>query len=525
MTKVLREKTWLRDIIIISITYILIHGFMLILTGTFHDDWLSFFKDTVTKDMEGLESGRPYYSFVIEVVWNLPGYGYRILAFITYWISYLLIYATFYRITCNHRSEAVLITLICMAVPVNDARVLLANYPYGLGMMLFYAGLCLLAGNIRKLQMVPIRAVILGLFFLSFTLNSNLVLYGVVILYLMVVFKIRYIYKYLDFIFLPVAFYLLNHQLFPVYGAYANYNVVTIDKLKWAVLSIPVILADTLVTFIKLICPNNTRCWITIFISLIALMTGRSVLKLFFDKSNAETIYPVEDEKTLGSRSLAFLFGIVTLIAGVFPYAVVRQDTHIAFTGIQGRDSIQAGLGLALMLIGGVNKKIRAGVVAFILVAGVFHFNTWYLNYQMEWYRQLFFQNEIEKIEDIKKGGNYLVKCVPESIVGDRRFYTWSGNTSAATGRKNVFALNGNGDKWILSDSKHMKSILSHYPMYTDYIDDHSWIDGEVELSVDMSRKDALALKALEMFDHHEFERRISTIGESQYSSCVQEAR
>ena len=125
MNKALREKAWLRDVIIISVIYILIHGFILILTGTFHDDWLSFFKETVTKDMEGFESGRPYYSFVIEAVWNLPGYGYRILAFITYWISYFLIYASFCRITFVRRSEVVLITLICMAALVNDAGGLL----------------------------------------------------------------------------------------------------------------------------------------------------------------------------------------------------------------------------------------------------------------------------------------------------------------------------------------------------------------------------------------------------------------
>ena len=88
MSDRIKNNKWLRDLLLISIVCLLIHGSMLILTGTFHDDWLSFFHDARTKLMEGYESGRPYYSLIIMMIWNLPGYGYRILAFLTYWAAY-----------------------------------------------------------------------------------------------------------------------------------------------------------------------------------------------------------------------------------------------------------------------------------------------------------------------------------------------------------------------------------------------------------------------------------------------------
>lgn len=517
----------MQDVIVISLAYILIHGFMLFLTGTFHDDWISYFHDTTTKDMEGIESGRPYYSFLIELIWNLPGYGYRILSFFTYWASCLFIYGTFLFIRGIGRREARTIALICLAVPVNDARVLLANYPYAFGMMLFFAGSFLLMKNIDRLNRVPVRIAILLLFFCSFTLNSNLVLFGVVILFLLIKFGWRKIYRYLDFIALPVAFYALNRILFPVHGAYAEYNIVTSERLKWAILAIPETVTEFCVSIIRVVASENKVFWIAAGVGIVVILiscysSGRLTSKHFQWLSGIDNPTPsqmVEETDASGKKgALLFLLGLITLAVGLFSYVVIRQRSSIEIVGIQGRDAIQMGLGVAMMVVGGTNRRIRAALTAFILTVGVMHFNIWYLHYQTEWYRQLAYQKQIVNVQELADGGNYMVICQPETVLDDRRFYTWTGNTVAATGRQNVLMLNDEEDVSMLKDSSKMTSILSHYPMFRKYKADHSSVDGSILFSAEITRQETVRLKFLEIFNPERFEKEINQIGAMEFS-------
>lgn len=509
---IMSNKRIVRHVLLIISIYFLLHGFMLILTGTFHDDWLSYFHDVATKNMEGYESGRPYYSFVIELVWNLPGYGYRVLAFFTYLASYLFTYGIFCNIQEVGRCKALLITMISMALPINDARVLLANYPYALGMMFFFAGGYVLTRNLQKINKIWIRLSVLFLFLLSFTLNSNLVLYGIVILYLIIKNGPQKVYTIIDFIAIPILFFVINQKLFPVYGAYTNYNLVTLDRVKWALKSTPEIITETYVSLVRIIGKENTKVWIVLLLVSFFLLAVR----LFIRKRNKQEDNQEQTANGEQRDGILFLMGTIALVAGLLSYTVVRQYPNIAITGIQGRDSIQMGLGVAMMVIGGANRRIRTGVVSFIVFAGMFHFNTWYMNYQTEWYRQLAYQKKIVEVDDVFEGGNFIVNCSQPSPVADRRFYTWSGNTAAATGRRNVFILNGERDTDILNNSGSMESILSHYPMFSEY-EYKQEVTGIIDYQVNISNEDALHMKVLELFDQKQFTEAITEIGNIVY--------
>ena len=520
MSKVINSRPWLKDLIYISIIMFFLHGFIMILTGTFHDDWLSLFQDAVTKDMEGFESGRPYYSFIIKLIWALPGYSYRILIYFTYWLSYLFTYGMLASINELNRRDALLITIITMAAPINDARVLLANYPYALGMLFFFAATFVLVRYMETLDKLLVRLGTLCLFFLSFTLNSNLVLYAVVILYL-VMRKRRKIYKYIDYFLIPFIFYFLNKMLFPVYGAYKDYNLITWDRVKWALTYLPEIFSNTIISVVRLLVGNHVTAWIALGITIAVLLScylyRKGGLNGFLDTKE----HAVSRDRITQSMSrcsvLIFLFGILFLVAGVFPYAVIRQKPVIHMVGIAGRDSINIGLGIALICYGGIYRRLHNGFIVFFVLAAFLHLNSYYLGYQTEWYRQLAFQRKIANIADIQNGGNFIVNCTPKSMVNDRRFYTWSGNTAVATGKRNVFMLNGQKDASILKNATTMNTILSHYPMYKDYRYNHSNIDGTVVYSADISRKKTFLLKMYEIFDKGFFEKEINSIGTLKY--------
>lgn len=522
MGKVINSRPWLKDLIYISVIMFFLHGFILFLTGTFHDDWLSLFKDIATKDMEGFESGRPYYSFIIKLIWGLPGYSYRILIYITYWLSYLFIYGMLFNINELSRRDVFLITIITMAAPINDARVLLANYPYALGMLCFFAATFVLVRYMETLDSLPVRLGALCLFFLSFTLNSNLVLYAVVLLY--IVMRKRWnTYKYIDFFLIPFVFYFLNKKLFPVYGAYKDYNVVTWNRVKWVLLNLPEIFANSITSVIKLLIGNAVSSWVvvgsTIVILTVCYLYRKYRLNEFFNKKECEGVEvgSTHIAQVNFSNDLIFLFGVLFLITAIFPYAVIRQNPVIQMVGIAGRDSINIGLGIALLCYGGINRRLHNGFIVFFVLAAFLHLNSYYLSYQTEWYRQLAFQKKVASVEDIQNGGNFIVNCTPKSMVNDRRFYTWSGNTAVATGKRNVFMLNGQKDASILKNATTMNTILSHYPMYKDYRYNHSSIDGTVVYSADISRKKTFLLKMYEIFNRECFEKEIDLIGTLNY--------
>lgn len=520
MSKVINSRPWLKDLICISIIMFFLHGFILFLTGTFHDDWLSLFKDVATKDMEGFETGRPYYSFIIKLIWELPGYSYRILIYFTYWLSYLFTYGMLSSIDELSRRDALLMTIITMASPINDARVLLANYPYALGMLFFFAAAFVLVRYMATLDKLLVRLGTLCLFFLSFTLNSNLVLYGMVLLYL-VMRKQRKIYKYIDFFLIPFAFYFLNKKLFPVYGAYKDYNLVTWERVKWALTNLPEIFSNTIISVVRLLVGHHVTAWIALGITIAVLLScylyRKGGLNGFLDtKENAVSRDRITQRMSHCSV-LIFLFGILFLVAGVFPYTVIRQNPVIQMVGIAGRDSINIGLGIALMCYGGINRRLYNSFILFFVLAGLLHLNSYYLSYQTEWYRQLAFQRKIANVADIQNGGNFIVNCTPKSMVNDRRFYTWSGNTAVATGKRNVFMLNGTKDASILKNAAAMNMVLSHYPMYKDYRFDHSDVDGTVVYSADISRKKTFLLKMHEIFNRECFEKEIYLIGTLKY--------
>lgn len=250
------HREHIKRIVIITIVFLLIHGFELILTGTFHDDWLSYFHDYATKNMEGMESGRPYYSFVIEMVWLLPGYSYRILGFLTYYAVSLLLYRICSKLEFIGEQAAFFIALIYISIPCNDARVLLANYPYALGLLLFFLAVNILISHENHLT-TPFRMISLLLFFLSFTLQSNLAMYAIVILFLLFKKRLQLV-KYIDYCILPVLFYGLNSWLFPTYGAYENYNTFAFDDVVTTIKLMP----NTIIQTMNSLVNNWGRYWL-----------------------------------------------------------------------------------------------------------------------------------------------------------------------------------------------------------------------------------------------------------------------
>ncbi len=71
-----------------------------------------------------------------------------------------------------------------MILPVNSARVALIDFPYGLFLALFFMAFWLLTCYFNSQHNLIFRIIILLLFYLSFVINSLLVFYAIVLLYI-----------------------------------------------------------------------------------------------------------------------------------------------------------------------------------------------------------------------------------------------------------------------------------------------------------------------------------------------------
>ena len=175
-----------RDIIGLTIIYFLSQWLLLVVSGRWWDDWCLWLAPAEAINSLGIELGRPSVSVILTVARALPESGYR---WITYFMMYccmLCLYSTLKTCLKLRDDDCFWIAAIYAIVPINDGRVALAMFPYTVGLFFFMLGLAFLSYVLNKDRLNTfIRIILLGLFLLSFTLNSNLVFYIIVLLMLL----------------------------------------------------------------------------------------------------------------------------------------------------------------------------------------------------------------------------------------------------------------------------------------------------------------------------------------------------
>lgn len=238
------------NVIIIIVANILSQGFLLIATGTFWDDWMYYYRDRTGLWKEFMEAGRPSSAFWVETVWNLPHYGYRWLVFLLFMITALILYALIRNSKMFNQNEALWLSVLYTVMPVNDARIILCTFSYAVGLTSFMIGVYVLQKYMlyEKSSRFHFRIAALFFFGYSFIIQSLLVFYAAVLFYIFfceyqnrrkVLEAIKAMVKYVDFIALPIIFWVGKQIVFPSYGSFANYNVVTMGTMVKAACRLP----------------------------------------------------------------------------------------------------------------------------------------------------------------------------------------------------------------------------------------------------------------------------------------------
>lgn len=506
-----------RDILIITLIYVASQSILLIVTGRWWDDWV--FYNQTQEDLIKIasETGRISFFVVIKFAKLFPENGYRIIVYLMYYFGALFFYATLKQALKINNKACCTICSLYVIIPVNDARIMLCVFPYAIGIFFFLAGFYLLTFIVNSDCKKVWRVVDLILFWLSYTLNADLVLYAIVLLYILVYEKtLKNFIKYIDYLFLPIVFYFGKKMFFTPYGGYEGYNEVTIERLLKGIVNIlPADIFAIMRVVYKLMLYGAIPAIIVCILFFIA--NWRKIWKIIISIYQGKSEDLVENENigtsdivTIKQLVILLIVGSIILSAGLFSYVVVRESYTIYITGLEGRDAMLVSLGASIIIFTlcefVLNKRIKIYGYSLIVMCGVVHFNVWYLAYQSDYYRQLGFQYQLTLHEELSDSKNIVYLSNDAGKLSSTVFYVLNANGEMAYGNQTRLIMGGFDNIHLLYDDNLDYFVESGNYHMRDYDITYKKIDAIIEYSNPISAADTLKLKFYEIFNYEKFE-------------------
>ncbi len=511
-----------RDFIILSIIYILSQGFLLIVSGRWWDDWCLYNESDVALRQFALELGRPSIIPIYKTMKLLPEPGYRWITFLLFYFSMISIYKILRNWLKIDYDACFWICALFSTIPANDARILLSVFPYTLGFFFFTIGMSYLTEIIDEESFLfKKRLVSYVFFFIGFILNSTLFYYSIV---LMMILTARFRHKdfkkivmWLDYLLLPVLYYLIKLFLFPAHGEYEGYNKVSLGKIVNAIKILPRADIEIFRNLHKNLKGTGlTKYALIVSAFVVVLIFWNWIKKLFAVFTKRDYLLTNNNDiwDSIGESLKIVLSGIVVLSCALFPYIVVRQNVNISTTGWVGRDSILVALGVSMVIYGLSSLLFRKGMsrllFIWIILCGCVHFNRWYLSYQQDYYRQKGFQYQLTLHEnELENAKNIVYINSDKGLINCQHFYQLNGNAEMVFGNQTRMIVGGfNSTKYFSPDMQADISIFVDSDNYhmSEYDVNYKHLDAIISYDCDVSLLATAKLKYYELFLHRKFE-------------------
>ncbi len=505
--------------LIIVATNIISQGFLLILTGTFWDDFAYLNYSVEGLYHQFLATGTPERVFYIQSVWGIPNYGYRIIVWICYCIASIMYYLILKESGFFKQIDSLIITLLFVTVPINTCRLTLCTVVYAFSVLFFACAFLLLIKYLKYDKSILYRCASLFLFFVSFFLNSNLFFYLVPLCYIAYHssnYRLREItcnffrksIKFADFIILPALFFVIKESLFPTYGNYEEYNHFGIyDLVKGIIYTIGGVIP-------QIVSIGKSYFFVSGFpLGILAAMC--MLFLLFMEKDEIRFVA----QRIKNNWRLLWLSLLVLMIAA-YPYLVVRKSFLIIVRGLGDRDSILLTVGFSIFIftVGQILYKERKNFVEFyaiVIILGSIASNINYLEFQGVEYWQRSLAECMKDSKEVEENNTFLFLYEPyfEKDYGIR-FYSLNGISAFyAFGNQNKCWLNGVSD---LDRFEHITQYSKEYSM-DDYDFDNNYLDGIVIYKCKYSLWETLKIKYYEMYSRKKYWQEIKSHGDLKF--------
>jgi hypothetical protein len=332
--------------------------------------------------------------------------------------------------------DALVAGLTFAVLPVNYARIALADLMYGLSLLAFLAATWLLVRFIEDGGRGR-RLAALALYLFSFYTASLLVLYLVpVALAAVLLFRsssrgsiLSLAIRHADFLALPIVYWLLKVAFFTPFGAYAGYN----DLSPGGFLEVP---RAMLALPSQVLLEPLTRA---VSVAGLAGVIAGIALAVWLLRRSREA----ERQRLLPTPVLA-LIGVAIVVLGVFPYLAVGLVP--AIWDWTSRHQVLVPLGVSLLAaaaargvggLGPVGRAAGVGVVGLLVgISAVADART-LIAYQVDWFKQQALIEAVRTSPELQAARHIRVVDSATAFNAMRRtyrFYELNGMFHEATG-------------------------------------------------------------------------------------------
>lgn len=335
------------------IPYLLAFGLMLLNTeGYYWDDWGAVGGFSLQEMAEQfIQNGNIWYGYFDWIFISAQPYGialFRAFTFVSFFLCGMLVYEICRSLGLLSKQELFFITLLFLLLPFNTlSRNVLINSPYTFCYLLFFVGFYLVSLYVQKKQWFY-RLSALAVLFVAFTMNSLLVFYALVLFYLLYMEKAyntlkdfcKWIIRHIDFILLPIIFYVIKLSFFKPFGLYEGYNSVHLSGFLKAFIKTPIF------SVLHLAHIGYLLFGVLVFLLIIA---GLIMLYIRFKQKL------IEKRDVLG-----VIIGFMVMFFGMFSYVAVYK--YVQFSNLDDRHGILESLGAACIIVFSLNILLKCNI-------------------------------------------------------------------------------------------------------------------------------------------------------------------
>ena len=438
------DPVW-RDRLGIALAYALSWGLLLVNRGIYWDDWslVGLPKESVIRVFS--ELGMPWIGaqFVAVLAMPLSGLVTHVLVFIAYLLSALLFHAILRRTPGLRPLDALVAALTVVVLPVNYARIALIDLTYGLSLLAFLAATWILVRYVKDGGLAR-RVAALALFFCSFTTASLLVFYAVPIL--LGAYLVRragkvplrtFAVRHLDFLALPILYWVLKGAFLIPSGTYAGYNAITprsLTQVPRLLLSVPGdVLGEPLLRAINVA-------------GLLGAAVGIATAWWLLRRSRED-----ETGDVIPATVLAMV-GVIVVFLGTVPYLAVGKVPEIWDWSSRHQLLVPFGVGLLAAAAvrpvrghGPAGAALGLGVGLLLGISAVANAQTLFA-YQQDWFKQTALVAAARQIPEVRTARHITVDNTTTDVGDLRRvyrFYEYNAMFARALGNETRLVSNG----------------------------------------------------------------------------------
>ena len=434
-----------REVVLLIVIYCLAHFPLLFTNGYFYDDWVLYNPDPQMNIGLWWHTGRPLNGYFFNMLHAIDGaFLPRWITFVMYFLSALFLLHVLRTIDIFDSTTRLFVVAVFAVFPADNTRILAMLAADSVYLCSFFFGWYLIAVYMQKKTLL-LRVAALFSFLLSFWLNSLLVLFALVVIYMLYMFSPaklsfqilrRFLSKYPDFVLLPVAFFLMQRLFFPPLAESTGYNHFHFSGLLLPLYWLKALKGALFEPMLYSVVPFETFWFcVTILIFFTLFLILRNAL--------------AEPAQNRRSDIAVLICGVCALLLALFPYLAVGKIPSSWDWDSRHARLVPLGVGLILWGGGRLIEKLmginfRTFLFAYCILLSVMISGNLqrYCDYWLDWYKAVSLAEEFRLSSEMKNGTSFLFQdeCRNwNAVQREYRFYEYSALMNMAFGDDSRF--------------------------------------------------------------------------------------